>query len=192
LESDRDLKVFPSAIGKDGYTATVGAASRRGDFGNRSVVMTAVVKVLPEPPLGLQFAPARFLEEDRMKKDIRIAALPIALLSIVVGIVGIASPDGGMTLRRLLFATPGLFYAVVAVRSAMGLGLILAASSSRWPRTLWALGAVVCLQGLSATLLGPDHGPAIMEWEGMQGSALLRAGAAVALASGGFIVFAVS
>ena len=127
-----------------------------------------------------------------MKKDIRIAALPIALLSIVVGIAGITSPDGGMTLRRLLFATPGLFYAVVAVRSAMGLGLILAASSSRWPRTLWALGAVVCLQGLSATLLGPDHGRAIMEWEGMQqGSALLRAGAAVALASGGFIVFAV-
>jgi len=56
-----------------------------------------------------------------MKKDIRIAALPIALLSIVVGIAGIASPDGGMTLRRLLFAMPGLFYAVVAVRSAMGL-----------------------------------------------------------------------
>ena len=126
-----------------------------------------------------------------MKKDMRTAALPIALLSIVVGIAGIASPDGGMTLRRLLFATPGLFYAVVAVRSAMGLGLILAASSTRWPTSLRVLGAVVCLQGLSATLLGPDHGRAIMEWEGMQGSAFLRAGAAVALASGGFIVFAV-
>ena len=122
----------------------------------------------------------------------RIAALPIALLSIVVGMAGIASPDGGMTLRRLYFATPGLFYAVVAVRSAMGLGLILAASSSRWPRTLRALGAVVCLQGLSATLLGLDHARAIMEWEGMQGPALLRAGAAVALASGGFIVFAIT
>jgi hypothetical protein len=31
-----------------------------------------------------------------------------------------------------------------------------------------------------------------MEWEGMQGSALLRAGAALAFASGGFIVFAVT
>jgi len=127
-----------------------------------------------------------------MKKDMRIAALPLALLSIVVGIAGIASPDGGMTLRRLYFAMPGLFYAVVAVRSALGLGLILAASSSRWPRILRALGTVVCLQGLSATLLGPDHARAIMEWEGMQGPALLRAGAAVALASGGFIVFAVT
>jgi len=49
----------------------------------------------------------------------------------------------------------------------------------------------VCLQGLSATLLGLDHARAIMEWEGTQGYVLLRAGAAVALASGGFIVFAV-
>ena len=69
--------------------------------------------------------------------------------------------------------------------------MILAASSSRWPRTLRALGAAVCLQGLSATLLGLDRARAVMEWEGMQGSALLRAGAAVALASGCFIVFAV-
>ena len=127
-----------------------------------------------------------------MKKDMRIAALPVALLSIVVGIAGIASPEGGMTLRRLYFATPGLFYAVVAVRSATGFGLFVAASSSRWPWALRALGAAVCLQGLSATLLGPDYARAIMEWEGMQGSSLLRAGAAVALACGGFILVAVT
>ena len=90
-----------------------------------------------------------------MKRDRRIAALPIALLSIVVGIVGIASPEGAMTIRRLYFGMPGLAYTVIAVRSAMGLGLILAASSSRWPRTLRVLGAVVCLQGLSATC-GPQ------------------------------------
>jgi hypothetical protein len=149
-------------------------------------------KLLPKAPTGFQFAPARLLEENRMKKDMRFAALPVALLSIIVGIAGIISPDGGMAFRRLYFATPGVFYAVVAVRSAMGLGLILAASHSRWPWTLRMLGAVVCLQGLSATLLGLDHARAVMEWEGMQGHGLLRAGAAVALASGGFIVFAVT
>jgi hypothetical protein len=127
-----------------------------------------------------------------VKKDMRIAALPVAVVSIIVGISGIISPDGGMAVRRLWFATPGLFYAVVAVRSAMGLGLVVAASHSRWPRTLRLLGVVVCLQGVSATLLGLDHARAIMEWEGMQRHLLLRAGAAVALASGGFIVFAVT
>ncbi len=127
-----------------------------------------------------------------MKKDLRIAAWPVALFSIAVGIAGLASPENVMALRRLYFATPSLFYAAGAVRFAMGLGLILAASNSRWPRTLRALGGVVCLQGLSATLLGLNHARAIMEWEGMQGSALLRAGAVVALASGCFIIFAVT
>jgi len=123
-----------------------------------------------------------------MKKDMRFAALPVALLSIIVGIAGIVSPDGGMAFRRLYFATPGLFYAVVAVRSAMGLGLILAASNSRWPRTLRALGAVVCLQGLSATLLGLDHARAIMEWEGAQlGSA--RASGCLTMRGGGWLVY---
>jgi len=127
-----------------------------------------------------------------MKRDRRFAALPVALSSIIVGIAGIVSPDDGMAVRRLYFATPGLFYAVVAIRFAMGLGLILAASNSRWPRTLRVLGAMVCLQGLSATILGVDQARAIMEWEGMRGHALLRAGAAVALASGGFILFALA
>lgn len=121
----------------------------------------------------------------------RIAALLVALFSIVVGIVGIVSPDSLMTARRLYFATPGRLYAAGAVRVAMGLVLILAASSSRWPRTLRALGAVVCLQGLAATLLGLERARAILEWEAMH-TALLRPGAVVALVSGGFIAFAVT
>jgi hypothetical protein len=127
-----------------------------------------------------------------MKSDMRIAAWPIALLSILIGITGLASPDRGMILRRFYLATPTLFYAAITARSAMGFGLILAASNARWPKTLRALGGIVCLQGLSAAVLGLNHARAIMEWEGMQGAALLRAGAVVALASGVFILFAVT
>ena len=122
----------------------------------------------------------------------RIAALLVALFTIGVGIVGIVSPDGGTTLRRLYYATPGRFYAAGAVRAAMGLVLILAALSSGWPRTLRLLGALMCLQALAATFLGLEHARAILEWESMQGSALLRAGAVVALASGAFMAFAVT
>jgi peptidoglycan/LPS O-acetylase OafA/YrhL len=127
-----------------------------------------------------------------LRKDMRITALLVALMTIVVGMVGIVSPDSGMTVRRLYFATPDRFYAAGVVRVAMGLVLILAASGSRWPRTLRALGAVICLQALAATLFGLERARAIMEWEAMQGTALLRAGAAVALANGGFIAFAVT
>ena len=127
-----------------------------------------------------------------MKRDMRVAALPIALLSIAVGIGGIASPESGTPIRRMYYATPGLFYAAAAVRFAMGVGLIVAAASARWPKMLRALGAVVCVQPMIAALLGLDQARAVMEWEGMQGPAVLRAGAAGALAAGCFIVFAIA
>ena len=122
----------------------------------------------------------------------RSAALLVAVFTIVIGIVGLISPDSGTTVRRLYFATPVGLYAAAAVRVAMGLVLILCAPASRAPRTLRALGAVMCMQALAATLLGPDRARAVLEWETMQGTALLRVGAAVALAAGGFIAFAVS
>ena len=123
-------------------------------------------------------------------KVARIAALLVALFTIVVGIVGILSPDYAMTLRRLYY-TPGGLYAGGAVRVAMGLVLILAASISRWPRTLRVLGALVCLQGLAANLFGLERARAILEWEAMH-TALLRAGAVVALVTSGFVTFAVT
>ena len=120
----------------------------------------------------------------------RIAALLLALFTIVVSMMGIVSPDRAMTLRRLYYTPTGL-YVGGAVRVAMGLVLILAASSSRWPRTLRALGAVMCLQGLAANLLGLERARAILEWEAMH-TALLRAGAVVALVTSGFVAFAVT
>jgi len=122
----------------------------------------------------------------------RFAAFLVALFALIVGIVGLVSPDSVMTVRRLYFSTPVGLYAAGAVRVAMGLVVILSAPASRAPKTLRALGAVMCMQGLAATLLGPDRARAILEWEAMQGAALLRVGAAVALATGGFVAFAVT
>ena len=122
----------------------------------------------------------------------RSAAFLVALFAIVVGTVGLVSPDSVMTVRRLYFSTPVGLYTAGAVRVAMGLVVILSAPASRAPKTLRALGAVMCMQGLAATLFGPDRARAILEWEAMQGAALLRVGAAVALATGGFVAFAVT
>src|SRR3954447_4723926 len=102
----------------------------------------------------------------------RITALMLALLIIVVSLVGIVATDSAMTIRRLYFSTPARFYAAGAVRLAMGLVLILAASNSRWPRTLRALGAVMCLQVIAANFFGIERARAVMEWEAMQGTAL--------------------
>ena len=122
----------------------------------------------------------------------RSSALLVAVFTIVVGIVGLISPDSVTTVRRLYFATPVGLYAAGAIRVAMGLVVILCAARSRAPKTLRALGAVMCMQALAATLLGPGRARAVLEWETMQGTALLRVGAAVALATGCFLAFAVS
>jgi hypothetical protein len=118
--------------------------------------------------------------------------LLVALFTIVVGIAGLVSPESGTTVRRLYFATSGGLYAAAAVRLAMGLVLILYAPASRAPKTLRALGAVMCAQALAATIFGPDRARAILEWEALQGPAVLRVGAAVALAAGSFMAFAVT
>jgi hypothetical protein len=109
---------------------------------------------------------------------------------IAFSIVGIVSPDYGTMVRREYFAAPARLYAAIAVRMVMGLVLILAARASRAPKTIRVLGALECLRAVTATLLGPEQARAVMEWESMQGDALLRVEAAVALAAGSFIAFA--
>ena len=122
----------------------------------------------------------------------RYAALLVAVFTMIVGIGGLITPESGTEIRRLYFATPARLYTAAAVRVAMGLVVILSAAASRAPRTLRAMGAVMCMQGITATLLGPVHARAVMEWETMQGTALLRVGAAVALVAGCFLTFALS
>ena len=72
------------------------------------------------------------------RKNMKTAGWLVTLMTIAIGMAGIVATDNAITLRRLYFATPGRFYAAGVVRVAMGLVLILAASSSRWPRTLRA------------------------------------------------------
>jgi hypothetical protein len=122
----------------------------------------------------------------------RIAALLVALFTIVIGVGGLFSPDSGTEIRRLYFATPARLYMAAAVRIAMGLVVILAAAASRAPKTVRALGAVMCMQGLAATLMGPGHARTVMEWEAMRGNTLLRLGATVALAAGVFLALALT
>ena len=128
----------------------------------------------------------------KLVQQLKPAVLCVALATIVIGVVGLISPDSLTTVRRVYFATPAGLYLVAAVRVAMGLVVILYASKSRAPKVLRVLGAIVCLQALSAIALGPGRARAVLEWETTQGHMALRVGAAIALAAGGFVAFAVS
>jgi len=177
-----------------------GHADRRGE--RRSLVESLAqavdafidvvfVEELISPSTGVAPAGCRLKNADE-GEDVRSAALLVAVFTIIVGIVGLISPESGTAARRLYFATPVGLYAAGVVRLAMGLVVILYAPASRAPKTLRVLGVLMCMQALTATLLGPDRARAVLEWETMQGTALLRVGAAVALATGCFLAFAVS
>ena len=122
----------------------------------------------------------------------RVAALIAVGFTLVVGIVGLISPDYGTAVRRAYFAASLTLYTAAALRMVMGLGVILTAPASRAPRTMRALGAVMFLQGLMAAGLGPEHARAVLEFETKQGHAILRLGAAVALAAGIFMAYALT
>lgn len=68
---------------------------------------------------------------------------------------------------------------------------MLVAPNSRAPKTLRVLGAFVFIAGLTTPFFGVDRARAILVWEATQGTALLRVGAGLAFAIGGFIAFAV-
>jgi hypothetical protein len=123
----------------------------------------------------------------------RIAAWLVVVFTLGVGVVGLVAPDRVTMVRRQYFATPARLYVAGALRVAMGLVVFFVAPKSRAPKILRVLGVLMCMQGLAATLLfGPDRARAVMEWETMQGNGVLRVGAAVALASGVFMAFAIS
>ncbi len=115
----------------------------------------------------------------------------VALFTVGIGVVGLVSPNSLTSVRQHNFATPTATYTAAALRLVMGLVVVVGAAASRTPKTLRLFGALMCLQGLSAAILGAEHARTVLEWETMR-PALLRAGAIVALASGMFMVFALT
>src|ERR1700677_4763481 len=98
----------------------------------------------------------------------RVAALAVALFTIIIGVVGIVSPDGLTTARRHLLDAPGVVpYVAGPVRVAMGLVLIVFAPRSRTPRILRVMGVIMTLQGIVPELIGIDRERIILEQEVM-------------------------
>lgn len=121
----------------------------------------------------------------------RYLALLVAMVVVLVGITGVFSPDTLFAIGRYV-VTPAGLYAIAVVRIAVGVVLIMVAPRSRAPRSLRAFGGLILLAGLMTPLFGIDRTRAVLEWEATQGTALIRAGAVLALALGGFLAFAVS
>ena len=118
----------------------------------------------------------------------RLLGLVIGALVILASAISFAVPDLRLSLERLVM-TPAGFYAIAALRIAIGLVFVLAAPASRAPRRLRVLGLIVIVAGLTTPWFGVARSRAVLDWFASAGPLLMRLDAAVGMALGGFLVY---
>jgi hypothetical protein len=81
-------------------------------------------------------------------------------------------------------------YAAAGVRAAMGLLLIVSASSTRYPKGLRLFGAVVLAAGIGIAFIPSESWAALMRWGFVEHAALYRVGGALGgVLLGAFLVW---
>jgi hypothetical protein len=115
----------------------------------------------------------------------------VGLLIIVLGLVGIVAPDFLVAMGMRAVNPPGL-YVIGALRIAIGLVLLGAASASRMPRTLRVFGVVAIVAGMATPLFGVDQVHAYMNWILSEAPMFARLAGAVTVGIGSFIAYSVS
>lgn len=122
-------------------------------------------------------------------KVMNLLAIVVGLLIVAVGVVGMTAPDSLVTIGRNALTPTGL-YVIAVLRVCIGIVLILAAPTSRMPKTLRVLGAVAVIGGITTPLFGVDRSRAVVSWWVSQSPLFLRLAALFAAAFGSFIIYA--
>ena len=115
----------------------------------------------------------------------------LALAILVIGALGLASPDALTSFVRR-WKTPLGVWIAAGARVAFGLALWSAAPSSRIPDALRVLAAVAVAAGLALPLLGLSRFAAILAWWERRSAGFKRAWAGAACAVGGFLLWSVT
>ena len=115
----------------------------------------------------------------------------VGLIIAAIGILGMAAPMVFLDVTAFTLTQVGL-YVAAALRVAIGLVLITAAASSRLPRTLRILGALIVVGGVFTAFLGVERARAMVDWWSAQGPIVMRGWAALAMIFGLFIIYAVA
>ncbi|MGI8821343.1 MAG: hypothetical protein ACR2ID_10835 [Chthoniobacterales bacterium] len=124
-------------------------------------------------------------------RPIVVSTLCIALLLLVQGLIGLIAPHSFVGIVRVM-QTPPVIYAAAVVRVTVGIVLLRAAYSSRLPAFLRIFGGFVLLGGLLTPFFGMQFAALIFGWWSAHGVALVRLFAAVSLALGLVVGYAMS
>ena len=120
-----------------------------------------------------------------------IVALVLSFFVAALGALGLISPMRLLEIVRQFQSQTGL-YAAGAFRVVLGGALFFAAPASRAPRVLRILGIIILVAGLFTPLFGVERVHRLMDWWSTQGAMFMRVWAALALAFGLFLAYAVA
>jgi len=119
-----------------------------------------------------------------------LVALVLSLFVAALGALGVASPLRLLGVVRY-FQTPAGLYFAAALRVVLGVALFFAAPTSRAPELLRILGVVSIVGGVITPFFGLERFRKLLDWWSARGSTFVRAWAAIALAFGLFLAYAV-
>jgi hypothetical protein len=123
---------------------------------------------------------------------VKALAFGIGLCILTIGAIGIITPSAMVWIARR-FDSPVDWYAIGAVRVAVGALLLSVAKSSRAPRMLRVLAFIPLLAGLGALatpFVGVERAQAILEWWSRLAPSYLRLSVIPVLLLGGLIAYA--
>jgi hypothetical protein len=119
-----------------------------------------------------------------------IVVTTLGLLVFVLGVLGVVRPRALLGLVDVPWRSRAGLYLAVALRAVLGILLLAAATSTRFPWTIGALGIVSLAAAVSLPLLGYERLRKFVEWWLARPDAFTRAWSLVACAFGAFLVYA--
>lgn len=118
-----------------------------------------------------------------------VGAMVVGLLIAGLGVLGILAPADWIALVNGMQSPPGLYIAA-AMRVFAGAVIFLSARTSRMPRTLRIIGAVIFVGGILTPFVGIWVAHVIRDAWGLGGPAAVRGWGAIAMMLGAFLFYA--
>lgn len=119
-----------------------------------------------------------------------VAVAGLGLLIFAAGALGLARPTALMALVERPWRTRAGLVLAVVVRVVVGVVLLTAASSTRFPWWIGGLGALSLVAGALLPLLGYQQLRRFIDWWQAQPDGFVRAWSLVACGFGAFLVYA--
>jgi hypothetical protein len=118
-------------------------------------------------------------------------AFGLSLVIAALGALGIVSPARLLAFVRHVQTPEGL-YVAAALRLALGVALILVASTSRAPNPVRIVGVLAVVAALATPLIGLERFGMLVDWWSGEGSLFVRVWAMIPFALGLYVAWAVA